>query len=81
MITRIFERGNVPEDLPIEFGLISKTIETAQSKVEGRNFSIRKHILSYDDVMNIQRDIIYSQRRKVLDGDNINQSILNMMLT
>ena len=71
MITRIFERGNVPEDLPIEFGLISKTIETAQSKVEGRNFSIRKHILSYDDVMNIQRDIIYSQRRKVLDGDNI----------
>ena len=62
MITRIFERGNVPEDLPIEFGLISKTIETAQSKVEGRNFSIRKHILSYDDVMNIQRDIINSQR-------------------
>ena len=79
MITRIFERGNVPEDLPIEFGLISKTIETAQSKVEGRNFSIRKHILSYDDVMNIQRDIIYSQRRKVLDGDNIRDNIIDMI--
>ena len=79
MITRLFERGNVPEDLPIEFGLISKTIETAQSKVEGRNFSIRKHILSYDDVMNIQRDIIYSQRRKVLDGDNIRDNIVDMI--
>ena len=79
MITRIFERGNVPEDLPIEFGLISKTIETAQSKVEGRNFSIRKHILSYDDVLNIQRDIIYSQRRKVLDGDNIRDNIIDMI--
>ena len=79
MITRIFDRGNVPEDLPIEFGLISKTIETAQSKVEGRNFSIRKHILSYDDVMNIQRDIIYSERRKVLDGEDIRDNITNMI--
>ena len=79
MITRIFDKGNVPEDLPIEFGLISKTIETAQSKVEGRNFSIRKHILSYDDVMNIQRDIIYSERRKVLDGEDIRDNITNMI--
>ncbi len=79
MITRIFEKGNVPEDLPIEVGLIAKTIENAQSKVEGRNFSIRKHILSYDDVMNVQREIIYSQRRKVLDGDNIRDNIVNMI--
>ena len=79
MITRLFEKGNVPEDLPIEFGLISKTIETAQSKVEGRNFSIRKHTLSYDDVMNIQRDIIYTQRRKVLDGDNVRDNIIDMI--
>ncbi len=79
MITKIFEKGNVPEDLPIEFGLISKTIETAQSKVESRNFSIRKHTLSYDDVMNIQREIIYSQRRKVLDGDNIRDNIVDMI--
>ena len=79
MISRIFERGNVPEDLPIEVKLIAKTIESAQSKVEGRNFSIRKHILSYDDVMNIQRDIIYTQRRKVLDGDNIRDNIIDMI--
>lgn len=79
MITRIFDKGNVPEDLPIEVKLISKTIESAQSKVEGRNFSIRKHILSYDDVMNIQRDIIYSQRRKVLDGDNVRDNIIDMI--
>lgn len=79
MITKIFEKGNVPEDLPIEVGLIAKTIENAQSKVEGRNFSIRKHILSYDDVMNVQREIIYSQRRKVLDGDNIRDNIVDMI--
>ena len=79
MITRIFEKGNIPEDMPIEVGLIGKTIENAQSKVEGRNFSIRKHILSYDDVMNIQRDIIYSQRRKVLDGENVRDNILDMI--
>jgi preprotein translocase subunit SecA len=79
IITRIFEKGNIPEDLPIEVKVISKTIESAQSKVEGRNFSIRKHILSFDDVMNIQRDIIYTQRRKVLDGDNIRDNILDMI--
>jgi len=79
LITRIFERGNLPEDLPIEFGLVSNTIESAQRKVEGRNFSIRKHILSYDDVMNIQRGIIYTQRRKVLDGDNIRENIIDMV--
>ena len=79
MITRIFDKGNIPEDMPIEVNIISKTIESAQSKVEGRNFSIRKHILSYDDVMNIQREIIYSQRRKVLDGDNIRDNIVDMI--
>ena len=79
MITRIFEKGNLPEDMPIEVKIISKTIENAQSKVEGRNFSIRKHILSYDDVMNIQRDIIYSQRRSVLDGNNIRDNIVDMI--
>ena len=79
MITNIFERGNLPEDLPIEVKLVAKTIETAQSKVEGRNFSIRKHILSYDDVMNVQRDIIYSERRKVLDGEDIRDNIISML--
>ena len=79
MITSIFERGNIPEDMPIEVKLIAKTIENAQEKVEGRNFSIRKHILSYDDVMNIQREIIYSQRRTVLDGENVRDNIVDMI--
>ena len=79
MITAIFNKGNVPEDLPIAAPIIGKTIESAQNKVEGRNFSIRKHILSYDDVMNIQRDIIYTQRRKVLDGDDIRDNIIDMI--
>ena len=81
MITRVFEKGNIPEDMPIQVSLIGKTIENAQSKVEGRNFSIRKHILSYDDVMNVQREIIYKQRRQVLDGDNIRDNIMDMIMS
>ena len=67
------------DDMPIESKLISKAVENAQKKVEGRNFSIRKNVLKYDDVMNAQREIIYKQRRQVLDGENINQNILNMI--
>lgn len=81
MITKVFDKGNIPEDMPIQVGLIGKTIESAQSKVEGRNFSIRKHILSYDDVMNVQRDIIYTQRRKVLDGDDLRENIVDMLMS
>ena len=81
IITRVFEKGNIPEDLPIQVPIIGKTIENAQSKVEGRNFSIRKHILSYDDVMNVQREIIYKQRRQVLDGDNVRDNILDMIMS
>ncbi len=79
IITRIFDKGNVPEDMPIEVRLVSKSIENAQSKVEGKNFSIRKHILNYDDVMNVQREIIYGERRKVLDGANIRENIIGMI--
>ncbi len=79
IITKIFDKGNVPEDMPIEVRLVSKSIENAQSKVEGKNFSIRKHILNYDDVMNVQREIIYGERRKVLDGANIRENIIGMI--
>lgn len=79
LITRVFDKGNIPEDLPIENKLISRTIESAQSKVEGRNFSIRKHILSYDDVMNVQRNLIYKERMSVLDGNDIKDNIINMI--
>ena len=54
--------SNKDENMPIELGMISKAVENAQKKVEGRNVSIRKHVLSYDDVMNTQREIIYKQR-------------------
>ena len=65
--------------MPIESRVISKAVENAQKKVEGRNFSIRKNVLQYDDVMNKQREIIYKQRREVLDGENLKDNILNMI--
>jgi len=68
----------LPEDMPIEQRMLTGAIETAQKRVEGRNFSIRKHVLEYDDIMNKQRDIIYKQRRKLLDSDNIEESILTL---
>ena len=67
--------------MPIESRIISKAVENAQKKVEGRNFAIRKNVLKYDDVMNAQREIIYAQRREVLDGENIHDNIINMIDT
>ena len=77
-ITNLYNRLGASEDLPIEVKMVSKGVERAQKKVEGRNFSIRKNVLKYDDVMNAQREVIYKQRRQVLDGENLKQSILNM---
>ena len=67
------------EDEPIAAGMLSKTIENAQKKVEGRNFEIRKYVLQYDNVMNKQREVIYDQRRKVLFGDDVKEYVLDMM--
>ena len=69
----------IDEDTPIENRMITSTIETAQKKLEGRNFEIRKNVLKYDDVMNQQREIIYGQRRKVLDGEDISTEMHNML--
>lgn len=69
------------DEQPIEHKILSNTIENAQKRVEGKNFQIRKHVLQYDDVMNKQREVIYSQRRKVLDGENLKESILKMVET
>ena len=79
MITKVYNTIGMEETIPIENKLISNAVESAQKKVEGRNFSIRKSVLKYDDVMNAQREIIYKQRRQVLDGENISESILNMI--
>ena len=70
---------NVEEDMPIESKMLTKIIESSQKKVEGRNFSIRKNVLNYDDVLNKQREIIYTQRSQVLDNEDLHSSILNMM--
>jgi preprotein translocase subunit SecA len=64
------------EDMPIESRWVSKAIETAQTKVEGHNFDIRKHVVDYDDVMNTQRDFIYRDRRKILEGGDVKERIL-----
>ena len=79
MMTRIFDMGKLDEDTPIYAKPLAKMIENAQMKVEGRNFSIRKHVISYDDVMNIQREIIYKQRREVLDGNDMHENVVAMM--
>jgi preprotein translocase subunit SecA len=67
------------EDTPIESGMVSKAIETAQTKVEGYNFDIRKHVVEYDDVMNMHRDVIYSERRKILEGADLRSNVLDMV--
>lgn len=78
-IKNIMERLGMDDDQPIEHPLITRSIENAQKRVEARNFDIRKHVLEYDDVMNKQREVIYSQRKKVLEGENLKESILGMI--
>lgn len=75
----IAETMNLPEDMPISMGLITKSIERAQRSVESRNYAIRKQVLSYDDVMNAQRELIYKERGKVLDGLDVHDQILDMI--
>ena len=78
-IENLMKSLNVEETMPIESKFLTKMIESSQKKVEGRNFSIRKNVLNYDDVMNKQREIIYDQRAKVLNGDDLHESIVNMI--
>ena len=69
----------VEEDMPIQSRMLTGIIESSQKKIEGRNFNIRKNVLNYDDVMNTQREIIYGQRQQVLNGEDIHDSIVNMI--
>ncbi|KAF5057956.1 Protein translocase subunit SecA [anaerobic digester metagenome] len=77
-ITNMMEKMDLDEDTPIESKMLSKAIENAQTTVESRNFQSRKSVLEYDDVMNKQREIIYGQRKQVLDGKDLKEVILNM---
>ena len=78
-VTMMMDRLNIDEDMPIENGILTKSIENAQTTVESRNFESRKSVLEYDDVMNRQREIIYSQRKQVLDGLDIKATIFGMI--
>ena len=78
-VTAVYNLLGADEDMPIESRMITKSVESAQRRVEGRNFSIRKNVLAYDDVMNVQREIIYAQRRQVLDGEDLKEKIIKMM--
>ncbi|MGI9536863.1 MAG: preprotein translocase subunit SecA [Desulfocapsaceae bacterium] len=77
-ISGIMDKLGMEEDDPIEHNMITRAIENAQRKVEGHHFDIRKHLLEYDDVMNKQREVIYQQRREVLEGDNLQQVLQDM---
>ena len=78
-VTNLMERMNIDEDTPIENKMLSRAIEQAQTTVESRNFQARKSVLEYDDVMNKQREIIYGQRKQVLDGMDVKGIIMGMM--
>lgn len=78
-LTGIVNALGLPEDVPIEHKMLSNAIESAQKRVEGKNFNIRKHVLQYDDVMNKQREVIYNQRKKVLNGDNLRDIYVSMI--
>lgn len=75
----VMEKLRIPEGEPIEHGIISKAIENAQKKVEAHNFDIRKHLIEYDDVMNRQREVIYTQRREVLGGEDIPETVAGIV--
>ncbi|MCR5141532.1 MAG: preprotein translocase subunit SecA [Ruminococcus sp.] len=78
-VTSMMDTLKVDEDMPIQSKMLTGIIESSQKKIEGRNFNIRKNVLNYDDVMNTQREIIYSQRQQVLNGEDIHESIVNMI--
>jgi preprotein translocase subunit SecA len=75
----MMERLGLPDDMPIENKLISRSIESAQKKVEGRNFDIRKHLVQYDDVLNTHRDIVYTRRQKVIEKENLRADVLELL--
>ena len=75
----MLDRMNVEETMPIENGMLSNIIESSQQKVESRNFAIRKSVLDYDDVLNKQREIVYTQRNQVLNGENIHDTVIKMV--
>jgi preprotein translocase subunit SecA len=79
MVEAIMDRLQLPEDLPIESKMVSRSIRSAQTQIEQQNFEIRKNVLKYDEVLNKQRTVIYDERRRVLQGEDIHDEILNII--
>jgi preprotein translocase subunit SecA len=80
MVEAIMTRFNLPEDMPIEAKMVSRAIRSAQTQVEQQNFEARKDILEYDEVMNQQRTVVYAERRRVLEGENLSDQVQNMII-
>jgi len=80
-IMGILDKVGMDDSMPIEHSMVSRSIESAQKRVESKNFDIRKHVLEYDDVMNQQREVIYEQRRQVLEGESLKDTIIDMIKT
>jgi preprotein translocase subunit SecA len=78
-VKSLMERMNMEDDVPLEYGILSRSIEQAQEKVEGYNFDVRKHVIQYDDVINKQREVIYAQRRKILEQIDLKEIVLDMV--
>jgi preprotein translocase subunit SecA len=78
-VSGLMERMNIGDEVPIAHNIVNRTIEQAQTRVEGANFDIRKHLLEYDDVLNQQREVFYSQRNRVFTKDTLNQDVLDMV--
>ncbi len=78
-VSALMTRTEIPEDMPIQAGMVSKAIESAQRQVEAQNFAARKYVLEYDDVMNTQRQVIYGERNRILDGKDIHGRVTEMM--
>ena len=75
MVESIMDRLNLPEDIPIESKMVSRSIRSAQTQIEQQNFEIRKNVLKYDEVLNKQRTVIYDERRRVLQGEDLHEQI------
>jgi preprotein translocase subunit SecA len=75
MVNSFLQRFNVPDDVPIEAKMVTNSIRSAQTQVEAQNFEIRKNVLKYDEVMNRQRQVVYGERSRVLDGEDIQEQI------
>ena len=78
-IASMMDRLKIPDDVPIEAKMVSKAIERAQTQVESMNFEIRKNVLKYDEVMDKQRQVIYGERRKILEGEDFHEQALELI--